>query len=107
MTLAGTPTTALLQATSMPLRWTSQLAVGRGGTGLSAITAHYLPIGNGTSALTLLAPSATSGVPLISQGAAADPVYGTAVVAGGGTGNTTFTAYSVLCAGTTATGAFQ
>lgn len=107
MTLGGTPSTALLQATSMTLGWTGQLAVGRGGTGLSAITAHYLPIGNGTSALTLLAPSATSGVPLISQGAAADPAYGTAVVAGGGTGNTTFTAYSVLCAGTTATGAFQ
>lgn len=107
MTLGGTPTTALLQATSMTLGWTGELAVGRGGTGLSAITAHYLPIGNGTSALTLLAPSATSGVPLISQGAAADPAYGTAVVAGGGTGNTTFTAYSVLCAGTTATGAFQ
>lgn len=29
------------------------------------------------------------------------------LVAGGGTGNTTFTAYSVICAGTTATGAFQ
>jgi hypothetical protein len=28
-------------------------------------------------------------------------------VAGGGTGNSTFTAYSVICAGTTATGAFQ
>jgi len=33
---------------------------------------------------------------------------GTAItVANGGTGNTTFTAYSVICAGTTATGAFQ
>ena len=32
---------------------------------------------------------------------------GTLVVANGGTGNTTFTAYSVICAGTTATGAFQ
>lgn len=33
---------------------------------------------------------------------------GTAVdVAHGGTGNTTFTAYSVICAGTTATGIFQ
>jgi len=28
-------------------------------------------------------------------------------VAGGGTGNSTFTAYAVICAGTTATGAFQ
>lgn len=107
MTLGGTPTTALLRAASMTLGWTGQLAVGRGGTGLSAITAHYLPIGNGTSALTLLAPSATSGIPLVSQGAASDPAYSTAVVAGGGTGNTTFTAYSVICAGTTATGAFQ
>lgn len=32
---------------------------------------------------------------------------GSLAVARGGTGNTTFTAYSVLCAGTTATGAFQ
>ena len=81
--------------------------VAGGGTGLTALTAHYLIIGNGTSAATLLAPSATSGVPLISQGSSADPAYGTAVVAGGGTGAVTFTAYSVVCAGTTATGAFQ
>lgn len=32
---------------------------------------------------------------------------GTGNVAQGGTGNTTFTAYSVICAGTTSTGAFQ
>ena len=32
---------------------------------------------------------------------------GALVVANGGTGNTTFTAYSVICAGTTATGVFQ
>lgn len=107
LTLGGTPATALLRAASLTLGWTGQLSVARGGTGLAAITAHYLPIGNGTSALTLLAPNATSGIPLISQGASADPAYGTAVVSGGGTGNTTFTAYSVLCAGTTATGAFQ
>ncbi len=107
MTLGGSPSIALLNATSMTLGWTGQLSVPRGGTGLAALTAHYIPIGNGTSAITLLAPSATSGIPLISQGAASDPAYGTAVVAGGGTGNTTFTAYSVICAGTTATGAFQ
>lgn len=35
------------------------------------------------------------------------PSIGTATVAVGGTGNTTFTAYSVIAAGTTATGAFQ
>ena len=71
-------------------------AVANGGTGLAALTAHDLIIGNGTSAATLLAPSATSGVPLISQGASSDPAYGTAVVAGGGTGLTTLTANNVI-----------
>lgn len=107
LTLGGTPATSLLVAASLTLGWTGQLAVARGGTGLAALTAHYLIIGNGTTAATLLAPSATSGVPLISQGSSADPAYGTAVVAGGGTGIATATAYSVICAGTTATGAFQ
>lgn len=83
------------------------LSVSGGGTGQTSLTAHDLLIGNGTSGVTLLAPGATSGVPLISQGSSADPAYGTAVVAGGGTGAVTFTAYAVLCAGTTATGVFQ
>ena len=43
----------------------------------------------------------TTGLPLTTG------VTGTLPVANGGTNNTTFTAYSVLCAGTTATGAFQ
>lgn len=73
----------------------------------SATTQYNLLIGDTNNKLTNVAPSATSGIPLISSGAAANPAFGTAVVAGGGTGNTTFTAYSVICAGTTATGAFQ
>jgi len=52
-------------------------------------------------------PSATSGVPLISQGAAAQPIFGTAVVAGGGTGVATLTAYGLMCGGTTTTAAVQ
>jgi hypothetical protein len=36
-----------------------------------------------------------------------DNIGGTLSVSKGGTGNTTFTAYSVICAGTTATGLFQ
>lgn len=74
---------------------------------LTGLTNHNVLIGAGTATITNVAPSATSGIPFISQGSAADPLFGTAVVAGGGTGNTTFTAYSVICAGTTATGAFQ
>lgn len=106
-TLGGTPATALLRATSITLGWTGQLAVSRGGTSLASLTAFNLIVGNGTGTPALVAPSATSGIPLVSQGAASNPAYSTAVVAGGGTGNTTFTAYSVICAGTTATGAFQ
>lgn len=108
----------------MAYKRTSPQPVVEGGTG--AITLTGVLTGNGTSAITAnavtqygtviagasnavssVAPSATSGVPYISQGASSNPVFGTAVVAGGGTGNTTFTAYSVICAGTTATGAFQ
>lgn len=102
LTLGGTPATSLLRASSITAGWTGQLSVSRGGTGLASLTAHNLIIGNGTSNPNLLAPSATSGVPLISQGSAADPVYGTALVAGGGTGLTSGTSGGVL--GFTASG---
>ncbi len=74
---------------------------------LNDTTNHAVQVGNAGGSLTSVSPSATSGVPLISQGASADPTFGTAVVAGGGTGAVTFTAYAVICAGTTSTGAFQ
>jgi hypothetical protein len=73
----------------------------------NAVTQYYTLVGGASNAISSVAPSATSGVPLISGGSSANPSFGTAVVAGGGTGNTTFTAYSVITAGTTATGAFQ
>ncbi len=41
------------------LGWSGQLAVARGGTGLSSFTANNLLVGNGTSALTTVAPSGT------------------------------------------------
>lgn len=58
---------------------------------LTGLTNHNVLIGAGTATITKLAPSATSGVPLISQGASSDPAFGTAVVAGGGTGVVTIT----------------
>jgi hypothetical protein len=70
--------------------------VAGGGTGLTSLTAHDVLVGNGTSAVTLVAPSATTGIPLVSNGAAADPSYSTAVVAGGGTGLTSLTAHDLL-----------
>ena len=72
------------------------LPVPNGGTGLATLTAHDLLVGAGTGNVTLVAPSATAGVPLVSAGSSADPAYGTAVVAGGGTGAVTLTAHSVL-----------
>jgi hypothetical protein len=74
-------------------------------------TNHALFVGRGTGTntpATTIAPGSTSGVPLISQGAAADPAYGTAVVAGGGTGVATFAnVNSMIITGTTAIGAVQ
>jgi hypothetical protein len=49
----------------------------------------------------------TSGQTYISGGTGAAPSWGTLGVAGGGTGITTATAYSLIAAGTTSTGAFQ
>lgn len=77
-------------------------------TQLTGLTNHNVLLGAGTATITKVAPSATSGVPLISQGAAADPTFGTAVVAGGGTGVTSFANTSALIAsGTTTTGNLQ
>ena len=50
ITLGGTPSTAVLRATSITMGWTGQLAVGRGGTGASTLSGVL--IGNATSAIT-------------------------------------------------------
>lgn len=50
LALGGTPTTALLVATSLTLGWTGTLAVSRGGSGAGTLTGYLK--GNGTSAFT-------------------------------------------------------
>lgn len=52
------------------------LAPAAGGTGLTTITAHGVMVGEGTGNVATVAPNATSGLALISQGASADPIYG-------------------------------
>jgi hypothetical protein len=42
VTLSGSPSTALLAATTMGLGWTGQLAVSRGGTGAALTTANFV-----------------------------------------------------------------
>lgn len=76
LTLGGSPSTALLSATSLTLGWTGTLAVSRGGTGLATLTAHGVPLGNGTSAPNFLGPCSTTGQIFIGQGASADPQCG-------------------------------
>lgn len=61
--------------------------VGGGGTGVVTLTSNGVLIGNGTSAITVTAEGAT-GIPLVGI-TGADPAFGTASVAGGGTGATT------------------
>lgn len=78
------------------------------GTGFvgTPVTQYNVLTGAATSsALNNVAPSATSGVPLISQGAASQPVFGTAVVAGGGTSATSFNINGAVFSNTTTTGA--
>lgn len=76
-------------------------------TQLTGLTNHNVLVGAGTDTITNVAPSATAGVPLVSQGAAADPAFGTAVVAGGGTGATSFNINGVVISNTTTTGALS
>jgi len=78
-------------ATSNSINANSTGLVRYNGTGtFDAVTTtnHDVLIGASSNGITNVAPSATSGVPLISQGASSDPVFGTAAIAGGGTNAT-------------------
>lgn len=63
---------------------------------LTGLTNHNVLVGAGTTTITKVSPSATSGIPFISQGVLSDPTFGTAVVAGGGTGSTSLTDGGIL-----------
>jgi hypothetical protein len=73
VTLGGSPTTALLAATSLTLGWSGQLAVGRGGTGLSAGTSGGIPYFSSTSTIASSALLTQYGV-VYGGGAGAAPV---------------------------------
>lgn len=78
------------------------VAVADGGTGRSTLTDHAVLVGSGTDPVDFVGPNAASGIPLVSQGLSADPIFGTAVVAGGGTGQVSFTDHGVLVGSGTA-----
>lgn len=62
----------------------------------STVNQHNVVIGSALNLLDNVAPSATAGIPLVSNGAAADPSFSAASVPGGGTGKTSLTAHGVL-----------
>jgi hypothetical protein len=68
LTLGGSPTTALLNATSLTLGWTGTLAVSRGGTNLSSYTTGDILYASGASTLAKLAIGSTGDVLTVASG---------------------------------------
>jgi hypothetical protein len=87
MTLGGTPTTALLQATSMTLGWTGTLAVTRGGTGLGSIAQGDLLYGSAANTLSALTKDTNATRYLSNQGTTNNPSWNQVNLANGVTGN--------------------
>lgn len=71
------------------------LTVGGGGTSVTTLTAHAVVVGEGTSAVASEGPG-TTGQPLLSGGASADPAYGTLGANFGGTGQTSLTSNALI-----------
>jgi hypothetical protein len=101
LTLGGTPTAALLQATSITVGWTGTLAASRGGTGISSL---------GTGVATALGVNVgTAGSFVVNGGALGTPSSGTLTnatglplstgITGAGTGVLTALAVNVGSAG--------
>jgi hypothetical protein len=84
ITLGGTPSTALLQASSITMGWSGQLAVSRGGTGAASQTAYAVLCGGTTStgAYQSVASVGTAGQVLTSNGAGALPSFQTPAAGG-------------------------
>ena len=97
LTLGGSPTTALLAATSLTLGWSGTLAVGRGGLGISTTPSNgFLPIGNGTN-YTAAALTAGTGITITNASGAVT----IAATAGGGSAPITKTANFTVANGET------
>ncbi len=77
LTLGGSPTTALLAATSMTLGWTGQLSLTRGGTAASLVASNGGIVYSTASAMAILAGTATAGQ-ILRSGASAAPTWSTA-----------------------------
>lgn len=108
---SGASTTAVSGTTTLTAGWTGTLAVARGGlgTGTWAGTNSIVASGiTGTGTIQIVANSATTGTVMRSNGAAALPSFGVALVPGGGIGTSTWAGTnSLVASGINATGTIQ
>lgn len=111
LTLGGSASTALLNAASLTLGWTGQLAVTRGGTGLSTVAQGDILYGSAANTLSALAKNTTATRYLSNTGTSNNPAWaqidltngvtGTLPTTNGGTGLTSFTANGLVYASST------
>lgn len=76
LTLGGSPSTSLLQATSLTLGWTGQLGLTRGGTGASLTASNGGIVYSNASTLAILSGTATARQ-MLQSGASAAPAWST------------------------------
>lgn len=106
LTLGGSPTSALLAATSLTLGWTGQLAVTRGGTGLGGVAQGDLLYGSAANTLSALAKNTSATRYLSNTGASNNPAWaqidlsngvtGILPIANGGTGASSLAAAGIV-----------
>lgn len=111
LTLGGSASTALLNAASLTLGWTGQLAVTRGGTGLATVAQGDILYGSASNTLSALAKNTTATRYLANTGTSNNPAWaqinlangvtGTLPTGNGGTGLTSFTANGIVYASST------
>jgi len=87
LTLGGSPSTALLQATSLTLGWTGQLAATRGGTGLGTVTQGDLLYGSAANTWSALAKNTSATRYLSNTGTSNNPAWAQIDLSNGVTGN--------------------
>ena len=87
LTLGGSASTALLNAASLTLGWTGQLAVTRGGTGLATVAQGDILYGSASNTLLALAKNTTATRYLSNTGTSNNPAWAQVDLTNGVTGD--------------------
>ncbi len=103
LTLGGSPTNALLNATSLTLGWSGQLSLTRGGTNASLTASNGGIVYSGAAGMAILSGTATAGQ-MLRSGSNAAPTWSTTTFPStGGTAGTILTSDGTNWVNTTAT----